>query len=420
MYARRNNGGVDSYNSGLDVNGVYKLLGRELRTSFGGTAWTSHRGPYDHFGNPDFGSQNAHVGTPVRSSGTAFGFDRLEIPFARVREAMDNLNHVPAEQYRFPPTANIGTLVATNETNLYAQQNIELIPGRLIVTGAMSQINNRSRSTNYTISTKAPSAFTRNTRDLHRYGIVFNLTKNIALYAVESTMVVFINSTSRLENGDFIPPRDGEMREAGVKTSLLDNRVTLTAGIYSTYYKNWAVSRTGGITPGFTWNVFDLIRDSYIKGWDFSLATRIVPNWQLMVNYAEQDPRIQVTNTRLPASNRGSFGLFTSYQFTTEPLKKFRVGGGANRFFDRITSASSMILPNGVLASTVPGASSSIRLKDGTMTTAFVEYQLNRQWHFKLNVNNVLDEVFVVGAQHTAAIDPSQPRTFSLIATVKF
>lgn len=420
MFARRNNGGVDAYNIGADVNGVYKVFGRELRTNFGGTAWTSHRGPYDHFGNPDFGSQNAHLGNAVRSSASALGFDRLEIPFARVREVMDNLVHISADQYRIPPTAQIGTLVATNETSKYFQQNIEIVPNRLIVTGAMSQINNRSRSTNYTLTTKSPSTFTRNTRDLHRYGVVLNVTKNIALYAVESTMVVFINSTSRLENGDFIPPRDGEMREAGIKTSLFDNRVTATAGIYSTYYSNWAVSRTGGITPGYTWNVFDLIKDSYIKGWDFSLATRIVPNWQLMLNYAEQDPRIQVTNTRLPASNRGSWGIFSSYQFTQEPLKKFRVGGGANRFRDRITAASQMILPNGVTASTVPGSSGAIRLKDGTMTTAFVEYQLNRRWHFKLNVNNVLDEVFVVGAQHAAAIDPSQPRTFSLIATVRF
>ena len=420
MYARRNNAGVDSYNSGTDVNGVYKLLGRQLRTSFGGTAWTSHRGPYDHFGNPDFGSQNALVGTPVRSATTALGFDRLEIPFARVRYALDNLNHVPAEEYRIPVTSNIGTLVTTNETNLYAQQNVEIVPDRLIVTGSLSRINNRSRSQNYTVAAKAAPAYTHNTRDLHRYGFVLNVTKDIALYAVESTMVVFINSTSRLENGDFIPPRDGQMREAGIKASLFDHRITITSGLYSTYYKNWAVSRTGGITPGYTWNVFDLIRDSYIKGWDVSLATRLVPSWQLMVNLAQQDPRIQVTNTRLAASNRGSWGIFTSYQFTAEPLKKFRVGGGANRFRDRLTSATSMILANGVTASSVPGASSSIRLKDGTMTTAFIEYQLNRRWQFKLNVNNVLDEVFVVGAQHTTAIDPSQPRTFSLIATVRW
>ncbi len=420
MFARRNNGGVDSYNGGLDVNGEYKLLRRSLRTSFGGTAWTSARSPYDHFGNLDFGSQNAHLGTPVRSATTALGFDRLEIPFARVREVMDNIVNTPAELYRIPATSNIGTLVTTNETNVYGQQNVEIIPNRLIVTGALSKINNRSKSTNYTSSTKALPTFTHNTRDLHRYGFVLNVTKDIAIYGVESTMVVFINSTSRLENGDFIPPRDGQMREIGIKGSLLDNRVTVTTGLYSTYYKNWAVSRTGGITPGFTYNVFDLIRDSYIKGWDVSVAARPTPSWQVMLNYAKQDPRIQVTNTRLPSSFRGSWGVFSSYQFTGEPLKKFRIGGGANRIMDRLTGGGQMILPTGQTASAVPGSSSSIRLKDGTMTTGFVEYQLNRRWHFKLNVNNVLDETFVVGAQHAAAIDPSQPRTFSLITTLRF
>jgi iron complex outermembrane receptor protein len=420
MFARRNNGGVDSYNGGADLNGEYKLLGRQFRTSLGGTAWTSARSPYDHFANPDFGAQNAHLGTPVRSAATAPGFDRLEIPFARVRTVMDNIVNTPSEEYRFPPTSNIGTMVTTNETNIYAQQNVEIIPDRLIVTGALSKINNRSRSTNYTISTKALPSFTHNTRDLHRYGFVLNLTRNIAIYGVESTMVVFINSTSRQENGDFIPPRDGQMREIGIKTSLFDNRLTLTSGLYSTYYKNWAVSRTGGITPGFTYNVFDLIRDSYIKGWDVSIAARPLPTWQLMLNYAKQDPRIQVTNTRLPSSFRGSWGVFSSYQFTTEPLKKFRIGGGANRIMDRLTGGAQLILPTGQAASAVPGSSASLRLKDGTMTTGFVEYQLNRRWQLKLNVNNVLDETFIVGAQHAAAIDASQPRTFSLIATVKF
>lgn len=420
MFARRNNAGVDSYNSGLDVNGVYKFLGREFRTNFGGTAWVSGRGPYDHFGNPDFGSQNAANGTPVRSATTALGFDRLEIPFARVRESMDRIVNTPAEQYRIPATANIGTRVITTETNGYVQQNVELIPNRLIVTGALSEIRNRARSRNYTVQSLAAPTYTHNRRGLHRYGVVVNLTKNIALYGVESTMVVFLNSTSRLENGDFIPPRDGEMREGGIKATLWDNRVTATAGIYTTSYRNWAVSRTGGITPGFPYNVFDLIRDSYIKGWDLSLALRLRPTWQLMINVTEQDPRIQVTNTRLPSSFRGSWAVFTSYQFTADALKKFRLGGGANRIHDRLTGGGQMILPNGVTASAVPGSSASIRLKDGTMTTAFVEFAATRRWNVKLNVNNVLDETFVVGAQHAAAIDPSQPRTFSLIATVRF
>ena len=112
--------------------------------------------------------------------------------------------------------------------------------------------------------------------------------------------------------------------------------------------------------------------------------------------------------------------MFTSYQFTAEPLKKFRIGGGANRIMDRLTGGSQLILPNGQAASAVVGSSASIRLKDGTMTTAFVDYQLSRRWNFKLNVNNVLNETFIVGAQHAAAIDPSPPRTFSGVATWRF
>jgi len=268
--ARRNNAGVEAYNAGGDLNGKYTLFGREFRTSLGFTAWNSRRKPYDHFANPDFGSQNAAIGTPVKSSGTALGFDRIEIPFANVRYALDHIVNVPQEQYRIPAGTALGTLADTSESNVYIQQNIELIPKRLTVTGAISQIINDATSLAYTSTptttfSHTPTEF-RNHRVLHRYGAVLNVTKNIALYAVETTNVVFINSSSRQANGDFIPPRDGIMREAGVKSLFMDEKISLTGSIYTTYFKNYAVSRTGSVIPEFGYNVFDLIKDSYIKG----------------------------------------------------------------------------------------------------------------------------------------------------------
>ncbi|MBL9208720.1 MAG: hypothetical protein JNN01_26790, partial [Opitutaceae bacterium] len=423
LFARRNNGGVQSYTAGGDLNGNYRIWKRDFRTSLGFTAWNSRRNPYDHFANPDFGEQNAHIGTPVRSSATALGFDRIEIPLNNVRAAMDRLINIPSEQYRIPPTAQIGTLVDTTESNVYLQQNIEVIPNRLIITGAVSKIYNQANSENYTAV--PPTTFTntvqenRNNRNLHRFGLVLNVTKNIALYGVETTNVVFINSSSRTADGSFIPPRDGQMREAGVKASLFDDRVSLTAAIYNTYYTNWAVSRTGAVIPEYGFNVFDLIRDSYIKGWDFSLAMRPVRDWQVMFNLTEQDPRVQATNSPLPSSNRGSWSVFTSYKLKGDVLGKFRVGGGANRFRKRLTGASQLVLPSGQAGSSLlPGG--QYYLKDGTMTTAFVEFNATRRLSLRLNVNNVFDEVMVVGAQHWAAIDPSQPRTFSVIVTYRY
>jgi hypothetical protein len=61
--------------------------------------------------------------------------------------------------------------------------------------------------------------------------------------------------------------------------------------------------------------------------------------------------------------------VFSSYQFAADPLKKFRIGGGANRIMDRLTSGTQIILPTGQAASAIPGSSASLRLKDGTMTT---------------------------------------------------
>jgi len=95
---------------------------------------------------------------------------------------------------------------------------------------------------------------------------------------------------------------------------------------------------------------------------------------------------------------------------------------GANRFYSRLTGSSGLILPNGVLGSSAAAGATGgqLPLKDGTMTTAFIEYAATRSLSLKLNVNNVLDEVMVMGAQNWGAVDPSQPRTFSLIGTYKF
>lgn len=74
------------------------------------------------------------------------------------------------------------------------------------------------------------------------------------------------------------------------------------------------------------------------------------------------------------------------------------------------------MLPIGALACTLyPGG--PIPLRGAAMTTAFLEHQASRRWRFELNVNNGLDDLMVLGAQHAAAIDPGRPRTFSLMAT---
>ncbi len=63
---------------------------------------------------------------------------------------------------------------------------------------------------------------------------------------------------------------------------------------------------------------------------------------------------------------------------------------------------------------------SVLKLKDGTMATLFIDYRVTKKITVKLTVNNVLDELFAVGYQNAATIDPSLPRNFQLAAIYRF
>ena len=50
----------------------------------------------------------------------------------------------------------------------------------------------------------------------------------------------------------------------------------------------------------------------------------------------------------------------------------------------------------------------------------FVSYKLNNNWTLRANIENALDEAYVLGAQAASFIDPSLPRTLSVSSTYKF
>ena len=52
--------------------------------------------------------------------------------------------------------------------------------------------------------------------------------------------------------------------------------------------------------------------------------------------------------------------------------------------------------------------------------TAFASYKLNRNWTVRLNIENLLDKAFALGAQTPIYVDPSPPRTFQLSAVYTF
>ena len=107
------------------------------------------------------------------------------------------------------------------------------------------------------------------------------------------------------------------------------------------------------------------------------------------------------------------YSFFTRYDFQGTVLKGLGVGGGVSRTAHRYVSASGVTFPDG-------SKKSVMEVEPATPVSAFVSYQLNKAWQFRLNVDNVFNKAYVIGLQSALTVDPSAPRTFSGSVTYKF
>lgn len=418
--ARWNRLGQRIYVGDLAVIGKYTIFGLKADSFFGGVLNETTTYPNFFPGDTTFGTSNAArgVGRAVSASVLAVPMDNPSMEKIVIRQE--------ADYYPILTTAR-GTRTLTQQTNAFYQQKLEVIPNRLTLTGSLSQVHQYVEGENVTVpvaTTVTATSVTRQSRLLHRVGAVFNVTKDIALYAIESTTISV--QTSRLIDGAITPPSDGTLQEVGVKTDLLGGRVSTTLGIFDNRQTNIAVS-SGLVSPITNVAYVTLIGKQVTRGGDISTTIRALPNWQFILGYDRHNVTDQYGNGKLPNTNRGSWNFYTRYDFKIEALKQFSIGGGANRFFDRYASGGTVASPNFRLpdgsalpTNGSPGAVPIIKVKDGTMSSAFIDYRATKQLSFKLTCNNLFDQFFAVGYQHAFCIDPSLPRNFQLSAYYKF
>jgi iron complex outermembrane receptor protein len=432
--SRNNNQGNRLFSGGLDVTGDWKLWQRAMKTSFGFQGEDNSTIP-NFFGfSPVFGSINAArgLGRP------AVGPNNFVIPATgRATYLAMPVDHPRTDEIFVPPSshwydpsisgANYGSRVEVWRTNAYAQQNVEVLPNRLTLVGSVAQYNQFQESENrpfVTVTTPVATPAPRTNKLLHRVGFLFNVTKDIGLYGLSSQSITPQNS--RLYDGSFAPPQTGTGQEVGFKTNFLDGRFSATVGFFNIELENVAVS-TGLTSPISNLTYVDLIGKTKQKGADISLFARPLPNWQITVNAYRGSVTDQAGRDRLPITFKSSWAFYTRYEFKSEALKKFAIGGGANRQDGRTTTGNTMYVPsptnpNGIVlpANGTPGVAPAAYIRAGTMSQVWISYTPNRTWAFQLHCNNVLDQRYAVGHQHAAAIDPSTPRTFQLVSTFKF
>ncbi|MDZ4798271.1 MAG: TonB-dependent receptor [Bryobacteraceae bacterium] len=388
--SRRNYQKYDNWVLTHDFLGNYKIASFENQSAFGYTL-------------------TDEITRAAFTNSTTFGFPTVPI----ANPMMNNLVLQPYDTYQ--PVSTTGSWTNNRRSTYYYQHQLDLLPDRLILVGGLSYAALQTSD--------VPAVGLRNsvggTRlvsfedTLHRYGVVFNLTKDVALYVLDSTTFApQSNSNTRDINGVLLPAQNGKGREVGLKTALFGGKLSTTVSFFDLQLSNVGIL-VAIPSPVTGQSYFLPIGQQIQKGWDATISYAPTPEWQIIANGYSGTVKDQ-TGATVDNTYRNLYSFFTRYAFRDGMLKGVSLGGGASKTGGNIfTIINSYIAADG----TIP---TSITLESVWNVTFFASYKYNKHWSFRVNVENVLDKAFALGAQHPRLVDPSPPRTFQFSTSYKF
>ena len=390
LFARRNYQRMDNWVVNQDFLGNYHIAGIENQSAAGLTLTDEYNGA-SFVNSAAFGIQGFPIANPNMDSAIVPTYDSYGSPGAA------------------------GSWTNNRRSTYYYSHQVDIIPDRLILVGGLTyaalQVNDVPD-----VRQRASAGGTRIVNyeeTLHRYGGVFNLTKDIALYALKSTTFSPQgNSNTRDINGILLPAQDGDGKEFGIKTALFNGKLSATISYFDMDLTNVAVLQSG-LSPITGVAYFLPTGVQTQKGWDGSIAWAPIPEWQILVTGYSGTVKDQ-NGATLNNTYKNLWSFFTRYDFTSGSLKGVSIGGGGSRTGGNYFGPqSAYITANGT-------ALQSVTLEAVWNMNLFVSYKYDRNWTFRLNVENLLDKAFALGAQSPLFVDPSPPRTFQLSSTYKF
>ena len=405
LTSRKNDQKIRDNTTLLDVNGKYVVHGVTLESTFGSTYEHNH-------------SESRILGF------VAGTFNPTTVPIAN--PGLDNI-FAPDPS---TPTAGTPTGSNTYKANFYFQETVGFFDDRLtLVAGLTSSKIKTNNIAN--LNTGASGLPVKGKENLHRYGAVVKITKDLAAYAMEST--TFAPTSNRDINLNFLPASDGKAREAGLKTNFFDGHLSATVAVFKIELSNQ--SYNAGIRPdGISY--FAPVGSTIQKGYDVDLAYSPIPGLQFVGAYYSGKVRAYrqdinyypgVDGDNVPNSYSGQYSLVGRYEFQTGPLKGLNIGSGYTSLQGRklapgVYVGAPVPVPMGTLISTgaVVNNTAVIRVETSRELSFFASYRLNEHWLFRVNVDNALDNAYVLGAQGAAFVDPSLPRNYSFSSIYRF
>jgi len=278
-----------------------------------------------------------------------------------------------------------------------------------------------------------------------RFGLLWRPIEQVALYGSYLTNFGNLPVANR---GAPLPPESAQQWEVGVKTELLDKKLTTTIAYYDLTKKNIAYADPTDPT-GMRQLALGEARN---RGVELDLAGEILPGWRVIGGYsyiasiitkdAHCDPNkysdflngvagqpsgcivdnystytlgvplllsiIGTEGKRLGGVPRNAGSLWTTYEFQSDsPLKGFKIGGGAvARDLTQGDNFNSFHLPGYAVVGLMASYTTQI---------------YGRKTSFQINVDNLLDTRYVQVVSPSAfSLDNGRPRSFKGTMRVEF
>jgi len=222
-------------------------------------------------------------------------------------------------------------------------------------------------------------------------GLIFSAARNLDFFATYSTSYSVQDARRRDVNNNLLPAEEGIGYEGGWRLNLLNNRLNVSASLFTNTRKNTQekipdaqlpkdLQGTGTYyLPGVTGRA---------DGGELRIVGNPVPGWTVIGGYGYVDARITrsvyspatVGQPLTPALHH-SANVTTNYSFRQERFKGLKIGGGA-AFKDRVQ----------------PQADIPWKNPSGVIYHAMIAYKKRFNafsWEVQANVRNLTDKVYL-------------------------
>jgi iron complex outermembrane recepter protein len=276
----------------------------------------SYYGNIDVIGEFDTGAVSHQV---------LFGFDvnRLEDSFTSDSAAVPNLD-INNPNYDVPRPGDFvfafGDENFTTTYGIYLQDQVALLDNlKLLVGGRFDWISLKTEESGIEINNQDDNAFSP------RVGLVYQPSEQVALYTSFSRS--FRQEVGSSLSGETFEPTRGTQYELGVKTDLLENRLSATLAAY--YLTKTNVTTSDPIDPDFSIQT----GEQRSQGIELDVNGEILPGWNVTAAYAFTDAEVTEDNS-IPEGNRltnvpeNQASIWTSYELQKGSLAGLGFGLG--------------------------------------------------------------------------------------------